>query len=169
VADVLFGKKPFTGRLPVSWPRTEAQQPINVGDASYDPQYPFGWGLTTQATARQKLTDARNTLLRKHDVYALAAAVAAEVALRTKDWSGPKATIALAALEQSAKLLDRTKVDSFAEGDAVVGAARWIAQNKIGQNLTEPTSKLTSDAEHSALSGQLATAVTKLTAAYTTK
>ncbi|MFF1815958.1 glycoside hydrolase family 3 N-terminal domain-containing protein [Kribbella sp. NPDC058245] len=169
VADVLFGKKPFSGRLPVSWPRTEAQQPINVGDASYDPQYPFGWGLTTQAAARQKLTDARNTLLRKHDVYALAAAVAAEVALQTKDWSGPKATIALAALEQSAKLLDRTKVDSFAEGDAVVGAARWIAQNKIGQNITEPTSKLTSDAEHEALSGHLGTAVAKLTAAYKTK
>ncbi|MET7277862.1 glycoside hydrolase family 3 N-terminal domain-containing protein [Kribbella sp. NPDC005582] len=169
VADVLFGKKPFSGRLPVSWPRTEAQQPLNVGDASYDPQYPFGWGLTTQAAARQKLTDARNTLLRKHDPYALAAGVAASVALQVKDWSGPQATIALAALEQSAKYLDRTKVDSFAEGDAVVGAARWIAQNKIGQNLTEPVSKLTSDAEHSALSGQLATAVSKLTAAYKTK
>ncbi|TDD46635.1 glycosyl hydrolase [Kribbella antibiotica] len=169
VADVLFGKKPFSGRLPVSWPKSEAQEPINVGDASYDPQYPYGWGLTTQAAARQKLTDARNALLRKHDAYALAAAVAAEIALQTKDWSGPKAIIALAALEQSAKYLERTKVDGFAEDDAVVGAARWIAQNKIGQNLTEPTSKLTSDSEHLALSGQLHTAVTKLTAAFKTK
>ncbi|MFK4082592.1 glycoside hydrolase family 3 N-terminal domain-containing protein [Kribbella sp. NPDC020789] len=169
VADVLFGKKPFSGRLPVSWPRSEAQEPLNVGDASYDPQYPFGWGLTTQSAARQKLTDARNTLLRTHDAYALAAGVAASVALQVKDWSGPQATIALAALEQSARYLDRTKVDGFAEGDAVVGAARWIAQNKIGQNLTEPVSKLTADAEHAALSGRLATAVTKLTAAYKTK
>jgi beta-glucosidase len=48
VADVLFGKKPFTGKLPVSWPRTVAQEPINVGDAHYDPLYPFGWGLTTK-------------------------------------------------------------------------------------------------------------------------
>ncbi|MCH5674334.1 glycoside hydrolase family 3 protein [Streptomyces gilvus] len=47
VADVLYGKRPFTGRLPVTWPRSEAQLPINVGDASYDPQYPYGWGLTT--------------------------------------------------------------------------------------------------------------------------
>jgi beta-glucosidase len=37
VADVLFGKRPFTGRLPVSWPRSEAQEPINVGDRNYNP------------------------------------------------------------------------------------------------------------------------------------
>ncbi|MGW6906438.1 glycoside hydrolase family 3 protein [Streptomyces sp. NPDC054940] len=47
VADVLYGKRPFTGQLPVSWPRSEAQEPINVGDASYDPRFPYGWGLTT--------------------------------------------------------------------------------------------------------------------------
>jgi beta-glucosidase len=47
VADVLFGKTPFTGQLPVTWPRTVAQEPINIGDASYDPLYPFGWGLQT--------------------------------------------------------------------------------------------------------------------------
>ncbi|MFE7960188.1 CIA30 family protein [Streptomyces sp. NPDC057413] len=47
VADVLYGRRPFTGRLPVTWPRSEAQLPINVGDAAYDPQFPYGWGLTT--------------------------------------------------------------------------------------------------------------------------
>ncbi|MFF5334985.1 glycoside hydrolase family 3 N-terminal domain-containing protein [Streptomyces sp. NPDC013181] len=47
VADVLFGKRPFTGQLPVSWPRSEAQLPINVGDTAYDPLFPYGWGLTT--------------------------------------------------------------------------------------------------------------------------
>ncbi|MET9828329.1 glycoside hydrolase family 3 N-terminal domain-containing protein [Streptomyces sp. NPDC006385] len=47
VADVLYGKRPFTGQLPVTWPKSEAQQPINVGDASYDPRFPYGWGLTT--------------------------------------------------------------------------------------------------------------------------
>ncbi|MER6271347.1 glycoside hydrolase family 3 N-terminal domain-containing protein [Streptomyces sp900105755] len=51
VADVLYGKKAFTGRLPVTWPKSEAQLPINVGDASYDPQYPYGWGLTTLTKA----------------------------------------------------------------------------------------------------------------------
>jgi beta-glucosidase len=46
VADVLFGRRPFTGRLPVSWPRSVDQEPINVGDADYDPLYPYGWGLS---------------------------------------------------------------------------------------------------------------------------
>jgi beta-glucosidase len=48
VADTLFGVRPFTGRLPVSWPRSLAQEPINKGDANYDPLYPFGYGLTTR-------------------------------------------------------------------------------------------------------------------------
>jgi beta-glucosidase len=46
VADVLFGRKRFTGRLPVSWPRTVAQEPINIGDADYDPLYRYGFGLS---------------------------------------------------------------------------------------------------------------------------
>jgi beta-glucosidase len=45
VADVLFGRVPFTGKLPVSWPRSESQEPINTGDASYDPLFPYGFGL----------------------------------------------------------------------------------------------------------------------------
>jgi beta-glucosidase len=45
VADVLFGRVPFTGKLPVSWPRGAAQEPINAGDADYDPLYPYGYGL----------------------------------------------------------------------------------------------------------------------------
>ena len=45
VADTLFGDRPFTGKLPVTWPRTLDQEPINVGDTDYDPLYPFGYGL----------------------------------------------------------------------------------------------------------------------------
>ncbi len=51
VADVLYGKRSFTGQLPVTWPKSEAQLPINVGDTSYDPQFPYGWGLTTLTKA----------------------------------------------------------------------------------------------------------------------
>ncbi|MCD2462322.1 glycoside hydrolase family 3 C-terminal domain-containing protein [Streptomyces sp. MBT42] len=51
VADVLYGKRPFTGQLPVTWPKSEAQLPLNVGDSSYDPQFPYGWGLTTLTPA----------------------------------------------------------------------------------------------------------------------
>jgi beta-glucosidase len=49
VADVLFGSRPFTGRLPVTWPRSLDQEPINVGDADYDPLFPYGFGLRTKA------------------------------------------------------------------------------------------------------------------------
>jgi beta-glucosidase len=48
VADVLFGRQPFTGKLPVTWPRSINQEPINIGDENYNPLYPFGWGLTTR-------------------------------------------------------------------------------------------------------------------------
>lgn len=46
VADVLFGKRPYTGTLPVSWPRSLDQEPINVGDEDYDPLFAFGAGVT---------------------------------------------------------------------------------------------------------------------------
>jgi beta-glucosidase len=48
VADTLFGDRPFTGKLPVTWPRTLDQEPINVGDRDYHPLYPFGYGLRTR-------------------------------------------------------------------------------------------------------------------------
>jgi beta-glucosidase len=48
VADTLFGKAPFTGKLSVSWPRSVAQEPINIGDKGYDPLYRYGWGLRTR-------------------------------------------------------------------------------------------------------------------------
>lgn len=46
VADVLFGDYKPTGKLSYTWPRSMAQLPINVGDAKYDPLFPFGFGLT---------------------------------------------------------------------------------------------------------------------------
>jgi beta-glucosidase len=51
VADVLVagrdGRAPFdfTGRLSFSWPRTADQAVLNVGDAGYTPQFPYGHGL----------------------------------------------------------------------------------------------------------------------------
>ena len=48
VADPLFGRRPYTGKLPVTWPRSLAQEPINVGDRNYDPLYPYGHGLRTR-------------------------------------------------------------------------------------------------------------------------
>jgi beta-glucosidase len=48
VADPLFGTRPYTGKLSMTWPRSLAQEPINVGDANYDPLFPYGYGLGTR-------------------------------------------------------------------------------------------------------------------------
>jgi beta-glucosidase len=51
IADVLFRTRGgrvnvnFTGTLPFSWPRAACQTPVNVGDADYRPQFPYGYGL----------------------------------------------------------------------------------------------------------------------------
>ncbi|MCE0446710.1 glycoside hydrolase family 3 C-terminal domain-containing protein [Streptomyces tricolor] len=42
VADVLYGRRPFTGQLPVTWPKSEAQLPINVGDRRTTRSSPTG-------------------------------------------------------------------------------------------------------------------------------
>lgn len=52
VTDVLFRApdgsidSDFRGRLSFSWPRTAAQAEVNRGDADYDPQFPYGYGLS---------------------------------------------------------------------------------------------------------------------------
>ncbi|MEJ3654920.1 glycoside hydrolase family 3 protein [Actinomycetes bacterium KLBMP 9759] len=45
VADVLFGDHEPSGKLPMTWMRSSAQQPINEGDGK-DPLFPLGFGLT---------------------------------------------------------------------------------------------------------------------------
>ncbi len=45
VADALFGDKPFTGKLPFTWPRGMDQIP-SAGAPS--PLFPFGYGLETR-------------------------------------------------------------------------------------------------------------------------
>lgn len=47
VADLLFGEADFRGTLPYSWPRSSDQTAVNVGDADYDPLFPYGFGLTS--------------------------------------------------------------------------------------------------------------------------
>ena len=49
VADVLFGDKPFTGKLPYTWPRSSDQLPFdfkNLGTGDQGPLFPYGYGLT---------------------------------------------------------------------------------------------------------------------------
>jgi len=46
VSDVLLGKRAPKGKLSFSWPRSMNQLPLHAGDASYDPLFPLGFGLT---------------------------------------------------------------------------------------------------------------------------
>ena len=48
VADVLFGRHEFRGKLPYSWPKRSDQSPLNVGDPGDDPLFAYGFGLTTK-------------------------------------------------------------------------------------------------------------------------
>ncbi|MEU4622341.1 glycoside hydrolase family 3 N-terminal domain-containing protein [Actinoplanes sp. NPDC023801] len=49
IADVLFGDYAPTGKLPVTWMQSAAQQPINDGDGK-TPLFPYGYGLTYSDT-----------------------------------------------------------------------------------------------------------------------
>jgi beta-glucosidase len=50
VADVLFGNVPFSGRLPVTWPRSVDQLPFDFDNLATEgedaPLFPYGYGLT---------------------------------------------------------------------------------------------------------------------------
>ena len=46
VADALFGRSEFTGKLPVTWPRSNAQLPVGRPKDPGPPLFPYGFGLT---------------------------------------------------------------------------------------------------------------------------
>ncbi|MFC4150145.1 glycoside hydrolase family 3 N-terminal domain-containing protein [Micromonospora mangrovi] len=148
VADVLFGRRPFTGRLPVSWPRAEAQVPINVGDADYRPLYPFGWGLRTDP-ARSRL-----------------AAVAADrpqvrAALAAATWN---ADGSLRNAPEVLPLLGRQlRGGDPALVDAILAVVRDAAQAAVVRG-TAPAdwAALIADAEHAQLTGDPLRAFTLL-------
>ncbi len=52
ITDVLFGDRPFTGKLPYTWPRTIDQIPFDFenlpGSGCDTPLFPFGYGLTVE-------------------------------------------------------------------------------------------------------------------------
>jgi beta-glucosidase len=145
VADVMFGDKPFTGRLPLTWARSEAQLPINVGDASYDPQFPYGWGLRTDVDARARLVRARDL-----------GATGLDGVLAAGVWNADGSVKYGAAV---LAMLRGVPHSSFAADDLVASVARDLAQ---AAPINSASSKLTSDAEHLLYTGDLQGAIAKL-------
>jgi beta-glucosidase len=155
VADVLFGKLPFSGRLSMTWPRTEAQVPINVGDATYQPLYPFGWGLRTDST-RSRLTAATASL--QSEPAAQKAMSDIDAALSGVNWNADgsvkdKAKV-LRLLGSALAALDRSTVDTSGLRDAIVSVARDVAQAAVvAGNAPADWAKLIAHADHALLTG----------------
>jgi beta-glucosidase len=134
VADVLFGHRPFTGRLSQTWPRAQEQEPINAGDARYDPLYPFGWGLRTDSP-RMRLERARAELARSGEARMRAAAAELGRAVEPRNWnpdgSARRGRDLVGRLAVAAAQLTRARSDTLAHDDAVVSVVRDLAQAAI--------------------------------------
>jgi beta-glucosidase len=173
VADVLFGDRPFAGRLPVSWFTSESQLPVNVGDRWYDPLYAYGWGLRTDSgRARLQALRARLDAVRG-DADVVAAVRALDRALAPGLWradgTAREADPVLSALHDAAGSLQRSGRDAFGYDDPLVSVARDIVQAAVaeaGPAGMPLTAQLTSDAEHDLLSGRPQLAVHRLIQAY---
>ena len=174
VTDVLFGDVPFSGRLPMTWPKTIAQEPINVGDPTYDPRFPFGWGLRTGTTFSTKasLVAARASLATiTGDAHVTAAIAYLDTLLVAPVWNVNGSPLHVGQidwwLQKAANELALTTAASFTQQDGVVSAARDIAQTAVvaagGPNSI--TSPLIGDADVALLNGHPDVAVTKLTQA----
>ena len=163
VADTLFGNKPFTGRLPVTWMKAESQLPMDVGDKYYDPLYPYGWGLRTDSE-RARLQAVRDQL--EGHTGNGAALGALNRALAAKNWgrdgSAVNATTMLPILRRVAVAMANPARYPFVQQNLVVSIARDLAQIAIvahGSGAMTATAGLTANGEHFVMSNQPVQAV----------
>ncbi|WP_193609800.1 glycoside hydrolase family 3 N-terminal domain-containing protein [Nocardioides lijunqiniae] len=162
VADVLLGEVPFTGQLPLTWPASADQVPVNVGDAAYDPAFAYGWGLRTDAP-RQRLSD----LVAELDG---AAATAGQALLDAPVWDDEgalaDADAAWPKLADLAEALSGTDDGTLPQAATVVSLARDLAQTAVVEGTTGvadgAAQRGIADAEHLLWSGDPAAAVALL-------
>lgn len=161
VADVLFGDVAFQGQLPQSWPRTVAQEPINVGDASYDPRFPFGWGLTTGSTEARLRQAVASLSTIAGDTHVSAAVTTLNRLLATPSAWKPDGTVAdpaavVRAAQAAADELAQSSAPTFTQDRGVVAVAREVAQAAAltfgGPDAT--TSSFVANADDALLRGQ---------------
>lgn len=176
VASVLLGDQPFTGRLPLSWPASMAQIPVNVGDADYNPQFAYGWGLRTDAP-RARLTTLVGELTgaAKSKVQAL---LDADVWKADGTLSDPQVGLRLLAgaaqelTQVTQSVVDAASVETaqahpidphlLRQADTLVSVARDLAQQAIVAQGATPAAadvSATADAEHNLESGDAYDAV----------
>ncbi|WP_051264785.1 glycoside hydrolase family 3 N-terminal domain-containing protein [Nakamurella lactea] len=163
VADVLFGNRPFTGRLPVTWPASADQVPINVGDASYAPLFPYGWGLRTGT-----LHDRIAGLLPGASGPTRGAL---QAALAPGHWQGeaPRHPDQVIAALGRAAATARSAAGPNSLGEALTSAIRDIVQDRVLATTGTPSpgvSTLIAGADHSLASGDVVKAVAQLLLAW---
>ena len=155
VADVLLGRTPFTGQLPLTWPASADQVPINVGDASYDPAYAYGWGLRTDEP-RERLTALAGSL---DGAAAEAAQELLDAPVWAEDGSIADLDTAWPLLGDLLALLTGTDEDVLPLATEAVSLARDAAQDAmVAGSAPETAAAMLADAEHAAWSGDPATA-----------
>jgi beta-glucosidase len=167
VADVLFGERPFTGRLSMTWPRTAAQVPINVGDANYQPLFPFGWGLRTDSARGQLLAAATALGPGERGTAGIGAARRQlDRALAAANWTGdtPRSTSLLRPLGTALAALHGAEADTTAAQEAIVSVARDLAQAAVtADTAAADWARLIAEADHALLAGDTQAAFTLLT------
>ena len=173
VAEPLFGVRPYTGRLPMTWAASADQLPINVGDAQYAPLFPYGWGLRTDS-ARERVTAVRDQLAAiRGDAYATAATLALDLALLPGNWASDgsirREAMVLFWLDLSVRALARTGNDTYAQNDALVSVLRdQVQRAMIGAGTRTPAEVpgVTARADSELAAGHADTAMTLLARAY---
>lgn len=160
VADVLFGDEPFTGRLGMTWPRTQDQEPINVGDAQYDPELPYGWGLRTDS-ALARLKGLAAELASSKDPAVRRAMVEVGRAVQQGDWSAGGAVgdqrAVLQALRRAADRLATSDALTWKQMDTLLSVLRDAAQQRVvaaGDRAPKGWAADLADAEHALLVGE---------------
>ena len=174
VADTLFGLKPFTGRLPETWAKlvSTTTTPVNVGDKSYDPLYPYGWGLRTDPE-RARITSVRDSLARQHTATARVATIELTALLNQAHWNTDGSlrdpALAFVLLGLASPAVSGTSASAEANANLLVSVARDLAQAAVvahGATAMSKTAALTANAEHDLLTGNPRGAIAGLAQAW---
>ncbi|HEU5353404.1 MAG TPA: carbohydrate binding domain-containing protein [Actinocrinis sp.] len=178
VADTLFGKSPFTGRLPDTWAKQvdTTTTPVDVGvphtTGTYDPLYPYGWGLRTDSE-KARVTAVRDALAKQPGFIAQLGAVSLTALLSAKgnwnaDGSVRNQTIALVLIGLASPAVSGTSPAAEQNANLLVSVVRDFAQQAVtsgGAAAMTKTAAMTADAEHALLSGDAGAAIAGLTKA----
>ena len=146
--------------------------PINVGDATYDPLYPFGWGLRTDSQ-RARIQTVRDALAAQRGGDARQAAHVLTDLLKPNRWNADGSlrdpNAAFAKLAAASRALSGLSANVEANADLPVSVARDLAQSAIvahGAAAMSRTAALTANAEHELLDGDPTRALSELARAW---